>query len=178
MALTVVRMGELSASSDPTDVLVAIGLGSSVGLALVDARRKAAGLAHIMLPDSTIAPASVQDAVGRFADTSVPALVDELERRGSRAEDLRAVLAGGAQMFAFGSRTARSRVGIRNESMTRAALRQAGIAVEAAETGGNKGRTIRIHVGSGVVTVKESGGPEVELFSRPPVEARQRLFSR
>ena len=47
-----VRMGELAASSSPGDVLVCVGLGSCIGLALVCRDGRACGLAHIVLPDS------------------------------------------------------------------------------------------------------------------------------
>jgi chemotaxis receptor (MCP) glutamine deamidase CheD len=47
---------------------------------------------------------------------------------------------------------------------TRDALRQSGISVAKTATGGDKGRTIRVHVERGVVACKEAGGPEVELY--------------
>ena len=47
-----VRMGELAVSSAPGEVLLSIGLGSCIGLALVDQRRGIAGLAHVMLPEA------------------------------------------------------------------------------------------------------------------------------
>ena len=51
MAETMVRMGELAASAVAGDVLVSLGLGSCIGLALVDRRHGVAGLAHVVLPD-------------------------------------------------------------------------------------------------------------------------------
>ena len=47
-----VRMGELAVSKDPGHVLASIGLGSCIGLVLLEAARPIAGLAHIMLPAS------------------------------------------------------------------------------------------------------------------------------
>jgi chemotaxis protein CheD len=47
-----VRMGEIAVSSNPDDVLMSVGLGSCIGLALVDQRRGIAGLAHVMLPEA------------------------------------------------------------------------------------------------------------------------------
>ena len=48
-----IRMGELATSTDRGAVLAAIGLGSCVGLALIDRGAGVAGLAHIMLPADT-----------------------------------------------------------------------------------------------------------------------------
>ena len=61
------RMGEIVASANAGDVLTCVGLGSCIGLALVDRRARVAGLAHVMLPEST--PSATQ--VGKFADLAV-----------------------------------------------------------------------------------------------------------
>ena len=50
---TMVRMGEIAASRAAGEVLVAIGLGSCIGLVLVDSGTSVAGLAHVMLPESS-----------------------------------------------------------------------------------------------------------------------------
>jgi chemotaxis protein CheD len=153
-----VRMGELTVSETSSDVLVSIGLGSCIGLAMLDPGRPIAGLAHVMLPQST----SGETAEGKFADLAVPALVERLVKRGARRTQLHAVLVGGAKMFSFASNNLD--VGARNNTATRDALRQAGISVAKTATGGDKGRTIRVHVERGVVVCKEAGGPEIELY--------------
>ena len=70
-----VRMGELAASAVAGDVLVSLGLGSCIGLALLDRRLGVAGLAHVVLPDSGghASPASC-----KFADIAVPELIDRV----------------------------------------------------------------------------------------------------
>jgi chemotaxis protein CheD len=155
-------MGDFKASRDPADVLVSIGLGSCIGLAVVDGDRGVAGLAHILLPDSTDAKGSY--SVGKFADTAVPALVDLVAALGAPRSALKAVLVGGAQMFSFGDVAGSTLdIGARNERATRAALERARLAVGAAATGGSTGRTIRVHVAEGTVTVKKAGGKEEVL---------------
>jgi len=72
---TVVRMGELSVSSTPGHVLTSIGLGSCIGLVLLEPARPLAGLAHIVLPTSNGRP---DPAGGRFADQAVPALLEQM----------------------------------------------------------------------------------------------------
>ena len=155
---TMVRMGELAVSKTPGDVLVSIGLGSCIGLALLDPARSLAGLAHVMLPAANGDAASH----GKFADLAVPALLEQLLRLGARRTAVQATLVGGAQMFSF-SAASNLDVGARNERATREALQQAGIPVKAAATGGGKGRTVRVHT-HGVVVCKEAGGAEVELY--------------
>ena len=95
---TMVRMGELAISDTPGDVLVSLGLGSCIGLALVDKRAGVAGLAHIVLPETTGSPKP--EAMNKFADHAVPALVDGMVERGASRVFLQAALVGGASMFA------------------------------------------------------------------------------
>jgi chemotaxis protein CheD len=159
-----VRMADQKASRAAGDVLTSIGLGSCIGLALVDPRRGVAGLAHILLPDSRESTGA--GVTGKFADTAVPALLGLVTSLGASRSGLRAVLVGGAQMFSFGGKGSLD-IGGRNERATRDALGRLGIAVTAAATSGSKGRTIRVYVGDGRVTAKEAGGTEVSLLGEP-----------
>jgi chemotaxis protein CheD len=154
-----VRMGEIAVSSNPDDVLMSIGLGSCIGLALVDQRRGVAGLAHIMLPEAIAGGGPV----GKFADVAVPELVRQTTALGTTKTMLKAVLVGGAQMFSLGTSGAMD-IGVRNDTAVRAALATERIPVVAAEVGGSNGRTIRV-VPGGVVLSKEAGGAEKELMS-------------
>ena len=54
-------------------------------------------------------------------------------------------------------------IGARNEAAVRAALLSAGIPVTATATAGSVGRTVRVHVATGTVTVREAGSKEVGL---------------
>jgi chemotaxis protein CheD len=146
-------MGELAVSAAADDTLVSLALGSCVGVALVDRRRGLAGLAHVMLPAS---PGHKPSEPGRFADTAVPELLDRLVGLGAVRNRLEVSLVGGAQMFATGDSSLA--IGRRNEEGVRAALREARLPVVAHCTGGTAGRTIRVAVATGIVTVKQAGG--------------------
>jgi chemotaxis protein CheD len=159
---TMVRMGEMAVSNEVGRQLVALGLGSCIGLALVDSRSGVAGLAHVVLPEA----AGREDKLGRFADKAVPALLADIERLGALRPRVKAVLVGGASMFALGS--AGLDVGPRNEAAVRDALKALRIPIAATETGGNRGRTIRVNVESGRVTSRVAGGTEDELFAGTP----------
>jgi chemotaxis protein CheD len=153
-----VRMGEIAVSANPGDVLVSLGLGSCIGLALVDQRRGIAGLAHIMLPEAIAGGGPA----GKFADLAVPQLVEQTIALGTSRPMLKAVLVGGAQMFALGGSGAMD-IGARNDAAVRDALAKEHISVVAAEIGGSKGRTIRV-VPGGPVLSKEAGGAEKVLM--------------
>ncbi len=156
-----VRMGELAASAGAADVLVSLGLGSCIGLALVDRRTGVAGLAHVVLPASE-GHSSGQNKL-KFADHAVPELIARVVRLGGRRPKLEAVLVGGASMFAVTSATLE--VGSRNEAAVRDQLKSQRIPVIGAETGGNRGRTIRVYISDMRVTVREAGGKEANLVS-------------
>jgi chemotaxis protein CheD len=154
----VVRMGEIAVSRSPGEVLLSVGLGSCIGLALVCRRGRACGLAHVMLPES--AGREANDRPGRYADRAVPALLAGVELLGARPAMLDAILVGGAQMFAG---SIGMEIGSRNEAAVRVQLARAGVRVVAAATAGGLGRTVRVHVADGTVTVREAGAQEVTL---------------
>jgi chemotaxis protein CheD len=156
---TMVRMGELAVSGAPGDVLVSLGLGSCIGLAIVDRRGRRAGLAHVVLPQSN--GQAVENPL-KFAEHAVPELHRRLVAVGARRSALEAVLVGGASMFAVG--TASMEVGQRNEAAVRDALARLRLPVRAAACGGSCGRTIRVDVAAGTVTVREAGGETFDLL--------------
>jgi chemotaxis protein CheD len=157
---TVVRMGEASASSAPGDVLVCIGLGSCIGLALVDRSKGVAALAHVMLPEATV-PDPPQPH--KFADLAVPALIALVVDEGASRTRLEAALVGGAAMFQFGG--SGQDIGQRNAAAVTRLLADVRIPVRATATGGGKGRTMRVHVGSDLtITSREAGGAEEHLL--------------
>jgi chemotaxis protein CheD len=160
-AETMVRMGEFACSAVAGHVLVSLGLGSCIGLALMDKRAAVAGLAHVVLP----AAEGRTGSPGKFADTAVEALIAELVGLGARRIALEAVLVGGASMIKLGGGSGME-VGQRNEEAVRAELARVRIPVAAADTGGSRGRTIRVTVGSQAVTSRAAGDQEVALYPR------------
>ena len=156
-----VRMGEMATTRDASVDLVSLGLGSCIGLALLDRGRHVAGLAHVMLPAAPSAGSGGE--CGKFADCAVPALLMQVMRAGGRKGRIEAVLVGGAKMFALGGNLD---VGARNGEAVRAGLKSARIPVLADATGGSTGRTIRVQTGQSIVLVREAGGRDRQLFPK------------
>jgi chemotaxis protein CheD len=159
MSDTMVRMGELAASKTVGDMLVTLGLGSCIGLVLLDRRMGVAGLAHVVLPDSA---GHTQVNQFKFADHAVPELIRRVVALGARRPMLEAVLVGGASMFAAigGS----MEVGARNAAAVKAQLATARIRVHASAIGGTRGRTVRVDPKTGIVLVREAGGKDGQLY--------------
>jgi chemotaxis protein CheD len=150
-------MGEMIISTNPTDELVAVGLGSCIGLAIVDHSVGVAGLAHIVLPESH--PAG--GPAGKFADTAVPELLTRMRRAGAVDRRMAAAMVGGARMF---DTSGGLDIGARNDRAVRDALAKERITPRAVQTGGNEGRTVKIAVATGEITVRVAGAQPTTLI--------------
>jgi len=137
-------------------VLVTLGLGSCVGIALYDETTRTAGLAHIMLPSSKLIKNNQNKA--KFADTAVECLLKLMMEMNAQKERIVAKIAGGAQMFSFkGSASEVLNIGQRNIQATIEVLRQHNIPIVAQDTGGNYGRTVELHAANGILVVRTIG---------------------
>ena len=154
-------MGEIAVTGDAGEVLTTIGLGSCVGVVLLDRGSGAAGLGHVVFPASPVEGPVSQP--GRYADTAVPALAGALMRLGSALRSLEAALVGGARMFSFG-RSPELDIGSQNVGAVTRALAAAGIPIRDTVTGGSVGRSVRVHIPVGGITVRE-GGVDRSVFT-------------
>ncbi|MBO4608724.1 MAG: chemotaxis protein CheD [Lachnospiraceae bacterium] len=141
----------------PPNGITTLGLGSCVGIALRDKNNKVGGLAHIMLPDSTVI--ANQTNVAKFADTGIVELLKQMEKFGAVRRNVVAKIAGGATMFALSSRT-NLNVGERNVEAVKAKLKELGIPILAEDTGLNFGRTVVFYPETGDYVIKAVGKPE------------------
>lgn len=129
------------------------GLGSCVGLVLYDGRLRLAGMAHVMLPDSSFTKeASINP--GKYADLAIPGLVALLNRHGADTSRLVCKMAGGAQMFQAASGSDIMRIGPRNVEAVKEQLHKLNISIIAEDLGGNKGRTIEFFPETGMMHVR------------------------
>jgi chemotaxis protein CheD len=152
----IVGMADLNVTKAP-GVLITMGLGSCIGIAVYDPMAKVAGLAHIMLPDSKAIANNSNKA--KFADTALVQLIFEMEKLGAKKRNMKAKIAGGAQMFAFNATNDNLRVGDRNAEASKKALQKAGIPVIGSEVGANFGRTVELHAEDGRFIIKAIGQP-------------------
>ncbi len=155
-----VGMADYKVGCSPAS-LISYGLGSCVGIALFDSVTKVGGLAHIMLPDSTQARSA--ENVAKFADTALPAMLNEIIKLGASKSRITAKIAGGAQMFTFTNATDIMRVGERNAEAVRLVLKKLDIRLLAEDTGGNYGRTVELRLDTGIYRVKTIDKGEKEL---------------
>lgn len=149
-----VGMADLNVCHSP-DAITTLGLGSCVGIVLYDSVSKIAGLAHIMLPDST--QIKNNQNVAKFADTGIEALIHRMRQCGAKKERFIAKLAGGAQMFAFQSNHDMLRIGERNIQASKYNLSLHNIPIAAEDVGLNYGRTIEFYPETGKLYIRSVG---------------------
>jgi chemotaxis protein CheD len=126
-------------------------LGSCVGVVLHDGRRGVGGMAHVVLPQRT----GTDEAVGKYADTAIPALLERLCREGSRPQDVRAFVAGGASMFPRASDRVIATIGEKNVEAARRILTDLAIPIAFEDTGGEQGRTVLFDNATATIEVKK-----------------------
>jgi len=155
-----VGLGELKVTNSASVILSCLGIGSCIAVCVYDHLFKVGGMAHVVLPHCDGKPG---DNLGKYADTCVPLLIDEVIKQGGNRSRLTIKIAGGAQMsLALGLKNT-FKTGERNLEEVKAALNRQGLSLAAADVGGNKGRTVRMYVNTGRITVKTTGGEERDL---------------
>lgn len=163
-----VTIGSLVISENPDEVLVAYGLGSCVAVCLYDTRARVGGMLHALLPSAARVPASnghgvpPEDTPAKFVDRGVPLLLEGLLARGAKRHQVAAYLCGGAQLLDIPGDDGLS-IGERNIAAAEQALAAAGLKIRARATGGAHGRTVRLYIATGEVTLRSLGSPEQVL---------------
>ncbi len=144
--------------SKARDTINVRALGSCIALMLWDTHRKIGGVAHILLPDSTLASSRNGNKPYQYADTAVTALLNELIQQGAVKANIKAKAVGGANMFPNGKETEKKPIGQQNMQSIRNALERERITLIAEDTGGIKGRTAHFNLDSGSVLVSMDKG--------------------
>ena len=148
-----VAMAEMKVESKPIELVTSVG--SCVAICLCDSANKCGGLAHIMLPNSAIAPQYFLPC--KFADTAVPALAKAMREISEKETCLSAKIVGGANIFKFENNNGPT-IGAKNVDAVKLALSANKIQLVAEDVGGSYGRRITFNVGNGVVTIRLSNG--------------------
>lgn len=143
----------------PPDSLITLGLGSCVGVTLYDPVTKVSGMLHLMLPDST--QVRNNENLAKFADTGIREMLNRMIKKGALQARMVAKIAGGAQMFSYGSSNSEiMSVGQKNVTATKKVLSELKIKIIAEDTGLNYGRTITFDSQTGDLRIRAVGKSE------------------
>jgi chemotaxis protein CheD len=148
-----VDMADMRVESRSVELLTSVG--SCVAICVYDTKHKCGGLAHIMLPASSMGPQ--EPLPSKFADTAVPALAKQIHRVAGKEARLLAKVAGGANMFSNIHSNSLD-IGTKNVKAAKSALDKQGIRLVGEDVGGTQGRKVLFNVASGTITVRHHNG--------------------
>jgi chemotaxis protein CheD len=150
----VVGVADMVASNDSSAQLVTYSLGSCLGVTVYDPVRKAGGLLHLMLPDSSINLQKASTEPFMFVDTGTPRLFKAVYNLGAERSRVIIKVAGGAQFF---GPNRSFNIGERNFDALRKLLAQNGYSFQAQDIGGVCSRTLRLDLSDGNVSISSPG---------------------
>jgi len=153
-----VRSGEIHATKDKDQVLVAHGLGSCVAIAAYDPSTGAGAMAHVQMPSRDGgAPRGLLPATA-YADVAIEVMASALQRLGAIRKYTVISLVGGARTM---SDRDMFQIGERNILDVRRHLWRIGYLVAATDVGGTHWRTARLLMDTGTVVVRTAEKEEV-----------------
>lgn len=157
-------LGEQAISRNPEDILVAYGLGSCLGISMIDPVTRVTGLIHAVLPESTSGLDRKDPATCyKFVDTGIENLLSAMVNEGANKNRIVVRMVGGANMLIAPGLTTTFDIGTRNIEKARTTFQRLNIKVAAEEVGGHIGRTVRVYVADSRVTVRVVGEKEHEI---------------
>ena len=141
-----VGVSDMKLSSVTGDIIVTHALGSCIGIAIHDPLACVGGILHYMLPLSTVDTAKAEGNPYMFGDIGIPAFFQEAYKRGAKKENLRIVMAGGAQVF---EKQDFFNIGNRNMVIARKLFWKNNLMIAAEHVEGQIPRTLFLEIGSG-----------------------------
>ena len=148
-----VDMADMKIERRPVSLIT--NVGSCVAICIHDPINKCGGLAHIMLPSSSICRKDILHS--KYADTAVPALTKELQKSGKCSFALSAKIAGGANMFPNLNSNSMN-IGMKNVEAVKQALTEHGIKLLSEDVTGTCGRKVSFNIATGEVYVRNGNG--------------------
>jgi chemotaxis protein CheD len=155
-----VGLGEIKISRDPQDVLVAFGLGSCIGVGMYDPALHLGGLLHAVLPKKNDANEST---FPKYVDSGTRLLLEQMVKAGGIKSRIILRIAGGANMLVSTSLSSSFDIGTRNIQAVKAVLSELNLKISGEDLGGQTGRTVRMYISSGRMTIRMMGGSEREF---------------
>ena len=160
MSRIVVGVSDLKVSGRVEDVLITYALGSCIGVAVYDPIVKVGGLLHFMLSDSMIDLKKARKTPEMFADTGIPLLFKSCYKLGAKKKRMIVKVAGGANIL---DNKNYFRIGKKNITALRKIFWKNNVLMDGEDVGGDHNRTVRFHISTGKVVIKNSSRMVLEL---------------
>jgi putative nucleotidyltransferase with HDIG domain len=143
LAATYIPSGKYQVGRSTNEVYEAV-LGTCVGVAIVDRKAYAGGLYHILLASQSAAAAASDPTL--CASSGMPLFLESLRALGCTAENMEAVIAGGALIGEVSTLDLDLDIGGHTVEIVNRQLREAAIPVVHSETGGHFGNKLRLNL--------------------------------
>jgi chemotaxis protein CheD len=153
-------LGERAISRNPDDILVAYGLGSCLGISMIDPVTRIAGLLHAVLPEALNGLHPSDPGSYKYVDSGIEDMLAAMIKEGANKNRLIVRIIGGANMLISPGLTTSFDIGTRNMDMARKTLQRLNMKITAEEVGGHTGRTVHVYVADSRVTVRVIGEKE------------------
>ena len=138
-------------------VLRSNSIGSCIVLVTYDPEVKIGGMAHIMLPGK--APDNYSGIKTRYAEEGIERLLSDMGKTGSRPENIRACMVGGANVL----RREDDTIADENIKSTTDILTARNIPIEARSVGGYERRTISFMINESTLWITIAESPREKL---------------
>lgn len=149
----IIGLGDYAVSANHGDIIKTFSLASCVAVTMYSHAKGILGMAHIVLPDSSINRSYSRIKPTYYANTGILFLLDSLGKKWHcQKKELEVSIFGGADSTYSQDVFQTGRKNIEMVKYTLAANR---IAVRFEDTGGHLGRHISADVGTGIVKVKK-----------------------
>lgn len=148
MAAAMVQVGIGEVSLGRNQEVLSVLLGSCVGIGMLWPQGRCCALAHCLLPT---APEAGIRTGARYVNCAVPLLLAMMGVRTCDRHQVQVVLVGGARMLGMAGIS--SDIGQQNVAAAHSALAAVGLAPRHVDTGGRRGRTLRIDCARGTFEV-------------------------
>ena len=153
-----VQIGQVKAGQGKV-ILKSKAIGSCIAIVAYDAARSIGALAHVMLPGS--APAGRRpDEETKYAANAIDSIVAQIASRGSKSNDIEAVLVGGANVLDRKNDT----ICKDNIESVLELLEKKRIKVKARAVGGTNRRSVSLDIERGTVSYTEGDSSEMQLW--------------
>ena len=143
----VVGIGDMAVSGEVDLVLSTYALGSCVGVVAFDPVNRSGGILHVMLPDSSIAPAKASKQPALFADTGLALFCAPCAACAAYQANLQVLVAGGANVLCG---VDPYRIGERNALVTLDYLNKRSFVIRHTDIGGGVNRALHLEMSSGL----------------------------
>lgn len=141
-----VQTGEVKAATGKM-VLRSIALGSCVAVVAYDPLKKNGAIAHVMLPGKASPKTKLHEKT-KYAEDAIDKLIDLMDRMGSKKQDFKVAVVGGANVLKRDNDT------IANDNLNSniRILNNNNLEIVARSVGGTERRNVAIDLENGIIT--------------------------